>query len=99
MRIGMDSCRRAKEIALPTHLTCDGDVTDKHTCIGHCICYYDHAFCQQADCGSRIGICQHGVCGCTTECGNGILNPAVGEQCDDGNLQPGDGCSAICTIE
>jgi len=30
-------------------------------------------------------------------CGNGILEP--GEQCDDGNLIDGDGCSSICTIE
>ncbi len=27
-------------------------------------------------------------------CGNGVLEP--GEQCDDGNNQPGDGCSEIC---
>ena len=30
-------------------------------------------------------------------CGNGILN--AGEQCDDGNISSGDGCSAQCTIE
>ena len=30
-------------------------------------------------------------------CGNGILEP--GEQCDDGNLVNGDGCSSTCTIE
>ncbi len=30
-------------------------------------------------------------------CGNGVLDP--GEQCDDGNLIPGDGCSPTCTIE
>src|SRR5436190_1670340 len=29
-------------------------------------------------------------------CGNGVLDP--GEQCDDGNRTPGDGCSAICQI-
>jgi len=30
-------------------------------------------------------------------CGNGILE--VDEQCDDGNLVPGDGCSPACRIE
>ena len=30
-------------------------------------------------------------------CGNGLSDP--GEQCDDGNLIPGDGCSPGCTVE
>ncbi|HYC21145.1 MAG TPA: DUF4215 domain-containing protein [Candidatus Bathyarchaeia archaeon] len=30
-------------------------------------------------------------------CGNGVLDP--GEQCDDGNLVDGDGCSSQCTLE
>ncbi len=30
-------------------------------------------------------------------CGDGILQ--TGEQCDDGNLVPGDGCSGVCTLE
>ncbi len=30
-------------------------------------------------------------------CGDGILE--TGEQCDDGNLIPGDGCSGVCTLE
>ena len=31
---------------------------------------------------------------CCTRCGNGVLDP--GEECDDGNLTPGDGCSGVC---
>jgi cysteine-rich repeat protein len=31
-----------------------------------------------------------------TLCGNGILDP--GEQCDDGNLNPFDGCTTTCTL-
>ena len=31
-------------------------------------------------------------------CGNGVLNPRW-EQCDDGNRNDGDGCSASCTKE
>ncbi|HUS27159.1 MAG TPA: DUF4215 domain-containing protein [Kofleriaceae bacterium] len=36
---------------------------------------------------------------CTTEpvCGNGIVE--AGEQCDDGNTLPGDGCCDLCEIE
>jgi TonB family protein len=30
-------------------------------------------------------------------CGNGTVE--LGEQCDDGNLKNGDGCSSICRIE
>jgi len=32
-------------------------------------------------------------------CGNGILEPENGEQCDDGNTIGGDGCSATCQTE
>lgn len=32
-------------------------------------------------------------------CGDGILQPAFGEQCDDGNNTSNDGCSATCQIE
>jgi len=32
-----------------------------------------------------------------TDCGDGLLNP--GEECDDGNSEEGDGCSAFCRIE
>jgi large repetitive protein len=35
--------------------------------------------------------------GASTTCGNGTLDP--GEQCDDGNQTPGDGCSATCQNE
>lgn len=30
-------------------------------------------------------------------CGNGIIEP--GEECDDGNLVNGDGCTSACTVE
>ncbi len=33
------------------------------------------------------------------KCGDGILQPALGEQCDDGNQTIGDGCSATCTVD
>src|SRR5512133_92966 len=30
-------------------------------------------------------------------CGNGIIEPWVGEACDDGNSESGDGCAGDCT--
>lgn len=32
-------------------------------------------------------------------CGDGVVQPAFGETCDDGNDIPGDGCSASCVAE
>ncbi|MFC1727299.1 DUF4215 domain-containing protein [Patescibacteria group bacterium] len=32
-------------------------------------------------------------------CGNGVLEREQEEQCDDGNLDDGDGCSALCELE
>lgn len=32
-------------------------------------------------------------------CGDGKFNAIGGEQCDDGNLNPGDGCGTKCTLE
>ncbi|MEZ4307528.1 MAG: DVUA0089 family protein [Polyangiaceae bacterium] len=32
-------------------------------------------------------------------CGDGVTQPPAGEQCDDGNTVPGDGCDASCQVE
>lgn len=32
-------------------------------------------------------------------CGDGILDTNIGEQCDDGNVNSGDGCSSVCVVE
>jgi cysteine-rich repeat protein len=42
--------------------------------------------------------CQQVSCADFCSCGDGILQ-AAGEACDDGNLQDGDGCNAICVVE
>ncbi len=34
---------------------------------------------------------------CVPTCGNGL--PDLGEECDDGNLMDGDGCSSTCMVE
>ena len=43
--------------------------------------------------------CTAGVCtGSSMTCGDGVLQAACGEECDDGNTTPGDGCDATCHI-
>ena len=42
--------------------------------------------------------CQSAACG-VQACGDGSLDLLEGEECDDGNLVNGDGCSAVCTVE
>ncbi|HEX5057819.1 MAG TPA: hypothetical protein VFV99_00605, partial [Kofleriaceae bacterium] len=42
-----------------------------------------------------MGSCFAGVC-LPAGCGNGELELALGERCDDGNTVSGDGCSADC---
>jgi len=39
--------------------------------------------------GSRAG----------SNCGNDVYEPEFGEECDDGNLANGDGCSSTCVLE
>ncbi len=45
--------------------------------------------------GDVVGTCWTGVC-LPAACGNGRLDPALHEVCDDGNQISGDGCSADC---
>ena len=49
----------------------------------------------QASCAPDTGVCS--AASECTPCGNGQLDPD--EECDDGNLIPGDGCSAACKYE
>ena len=43
---------------------------------------------------------ENGVCaGDSMTCGDGVLLTACGEECDDGNNDPNDGCSADCMLE
>src|SRR3569623_596466 len=41
-------------------------------------------------CAAKQSVCIKGLCG------NGIVDTAAGEACDDGNNLDGDGCSADC---
>jgi cysteine-rich repeat protein len=41
--------------------------------------------------------CAFGACsGTSVTCGDGVQQPACGEECDDGNVTGGDGCSSTC---
>lgn len=57
--------------------------------------------CDQGSANSNAGA--YGSCktDCTygPRCGDGIVQAAAGEQCDDGNRVNGDGCSAACLTE
>ena len=52
---------------------------------------------QRADCLAAAVYVQNAVFCPLPVCGNGMQE--VGEQCDDGNLGDGDGCSSHCTLE
>lgn len=48
--------------------------------------------------GSPRSICNAGECA-ESVCGDGIRDIEFGEQCDDGDVDPGDGCDADCQNE
>ncbi|MBZ0117301.1 MAG: DUF4215 domain-containing protein, partial [Sandaracinaceae bacterium] len=49
-------------------------------------------------CGGGSGlICLDGAC-VPTRCGDGVIDPAAGEECEDGNDVAGDGCENDCTF-
>ncbi|MEM6990202.1 MAG: hypothetical protein AAF721_06890 [Myxococcota bacterium] len=50
--------------------------------------------CDEGDCEAGL-LCVDDTC--LLACGNGEVDGA--EECDDDNLEPGDGCSASCTLE
>lgn len=45
------------------------------------------------------GSCAAGTCSNVHACGDGAIELALGESCDDGNLVNGDGCDASCHVE
>jgi cysteine-rich repeat protein len=54
----------------------------------------DHSDCTTGD------HCQSGLCkGTKLPCGDGEIDAACGEKCDDGNLDDGDGCSRTCQFQ
>jgi hypothetical protein len=49
----------------------------------------------ETDCSTE-DVCTGGQCGGLTDCGDGMVDEACGEECDDGNTADGDGCSQTC---
>jgi cysteine-rich repeat protein len=89
----------------------DGDACDYNDRTGKKIMgYCTHAVCTPVGCGNGVltpdEVCDDGNTtngdGCSADCrsnetcGNGIVDPAAGEQCDDGNTIDGDGCQHDC---
>ncbi len=56
--------------------------------------------CDDLDMCTIADACQGGIClGDSEICGEGTLQGACGEECDDGNMTDGDGCSSLCLTE
>jgi fibro-slime domain-containing protein len=73
------------------------DACQSGTCVGSAACL-NAGSCTITSTGSRC-TCQPNYSGatCAIRCGDGVI--AGAEQCDDANTNPGDGCSAGCTLE
>ncbi len=60
----------------------------------------DGTSCDDANACTLSDMCVEGACiGDSMLCGDGVLQDGCGEECDDGNLDGGDGCSASCLAE
>ncbi len=60
----------------------------------------DGTTCSDANMCTLDDLCVAGVCtGDSMLCGDGTLQDGCGEQCDDANLDPNDGCSPTCQVE
>jgi len=75
----------------------DGGRIWQATGLGHETCGDGFAGCgKECDDGGESATCD---ADCTfPQCGDGTLNVTAGEQCDDGNHNPFDGCTNDCTV-
>ncbi|MBI4435455.1 Ig-like domain-containing protein [Candidatus Uhrbacteria bacterium] len=78
--------------------TCSNNGTcDSGSCVGSCSISLAVCSGSDIDCPYDTGgTCELSGSGC---CGDGVRQAVSGEDCDDGNLTGGDGCSAICLNE
>lgn len=71
--------------------TCNGT----ETCTAAHVCRAGAPLSDGTVCGAAGAACRAGACA-AVGCGNGTPDP--GEECDDGNVLPGDGCEPDCTF-
>ena len=100
-----DNCSMGVCVYNPTIGVCDdgNPCTTEDTCSGGAciggsplVCN-DNNPCTNDSCDGKSGACAHTVIPNCSFCGNNILEGD--EQCDDGNLINGDGCSAVCSVQ
>jgi cysteine-rich repeat protein len=61
-----------------------------------CVQYFENTSWNDAPCTSPNNF----ICEIAPDpCGDGVLQSNFSEECDDGNISDGDGCSAACTVE
>ncbi len=95
-----DGCDDACQEELPPEHcpngACEGDLgEDCQTCPQDCTDCCGDGVCDGLE-GCEICPLDCGVC---PGCGDGDLQVDLGEQCDDGNTEPDDGCDEACQIE
>ncbi|MHC4429317.1 MAG: multicopper oxidase domain-containing protein, partial [Planctomycetota bacterium] len=100
--VGNQFCCGFDDGQVTNPIACGDDVNDDR-----CIDAGDNLFCRvaarvSACCGDKLCEGQETGTSCAVDCdpvpcGDRVLEPP--EECDDGNIVPGDGCSPACEIE
>ncbi len=92
---GPDVCTGG--VCAPPAINCDdSNACTTDSCVLGIGCQHI-ALPDKSSCGA-VNVCFTGVCKLGV-CGDGVLQVALGEACDDGNKVSGDGCSATCVVE
>ncbi len=74
----------------------DGNTASGDSCEADCRLPNGGGCTSDAECSS--GLCVNGTCQPQNSCGNGNVEVANGEACDDANSTPGDGCENDCKL-
>lgn len=77
--------------------TCDAQGVPSAVCAGQVLPADETCEMAQVDENCNGMVNEAGIEGGTCSCGDGVLSPGIAEQCEDGNLNGGDGCSPICS--